>query len=48
VFYSFEMVLVGVILLGAMAAAGLRIWMKNKKESLESIENEETKTDSNS
>ncbi len=33
VFYSFEMVLVGMILLSAMAFGGVRLWFKRKNES---------------
>lgn len=32
-FYSFEMVLVGIILLSVMSIAGIQIWLKRKKES---------------
>ena len=32
-FYSFEMILVGIILLGAMSAGGVKIWLTRKKES---------------
>ena len=32
-FYSFEMVLVGIILLSAMAFGGVQIWRKRRKES---------------
>ena len=32
-FYSFEMVLVGVILLSAMGAGGVRLWIKRKNET---------------
>jgi len=31
--YSFEMVIVGVILLSGMSIAGIQIWLKRKKES---------------
>lgn len=34
-FYSFEMVLVGIILLSAMVAGGIKIWLKSKRASLE-------------
>ena len=34
-FYSFEMVLVGIILLSAMAAGGIKIWLKRKRAPLE-------------
>jgi hypothetical protein len=32
-FYSFEMVLVGIILLSGMTAGGISLWIKRKKES---------------
>ena len=37
-FYSFEMVLVGIILLGAMAAGGVRLWLKRRHVSLEKLD----------
>ena len=37
-FYSFEMVLVGIILLSAMAAGGIKIWLKKKRASLEHLD----------
>jgi len=30
-FYSFEMILVGIILLSGMAAGGVKIWLKRKQ-----------------
>ncbi len=32
-FYSFEMVLVGIILLSAMGFGGVKLWLKRKKEA---------------
>jgi len=32
-FYSFEMVLVGIILLSAMGIGGVRLWLKRKNEA---------------
>ena len=32
-FYSFEMVLVGIILLSAMGIGGVRLWLKKKKKA---------------
>ena len=32
-FYSFEMVLVGIILLSAMGFGGVRLWLKRKNEA---------------
>lgn len=37
-FYSFEMVLVGIILLSAMVAGGIKIWLKSKSTSLEHLD----------
>jgi len=37
-FYSFEMVLVGIILLSAMVAGGIKIWLKRKRASLEHLD----------
>ena len=34
-FYSFEMVLVGIILLGAMSMGGIKIWLTRKKTNLD-------------
>ena len=34
-FYSFEMVLVGIILLSGMTAGGIKIWLKRRHISLE-------------
>lgn len=35
-FYSFEMILVGIILLSAMAVGGIKIWLNKKTDSLKS------------
>lgn len=32
-FYSFEMILVGIILLGAMTVGGVKIWLKKRQDS---------------
>ena len=44
-FYSFEMVLVGIILLSAMGIGGVRLWLKRKKEAnqLKSVKDSEPK-----
>lgn len=34
-FYSFEMVLVGIILLSAMVGGGISLWLKRRRNSLE-------------
>ena len=33
-FYSFEMILVGIILLSAMTAGGIKLWLKRRDDSL--------------
>jgi len=33
-FYSFEMILVGIILLSGMAAGGINLWLTRKHDSL--------------
>ena len=35
-FYSFEMILVGIILLSGMAAGGIKIWLNRQQNTLES------------
>ena len=44
-FYHFELILVGIILLSAMTFAGVKLWWKRKRESLEenSLEDKDTK-----
>jgi len=37
VFYSFEMILVGIILLSAMTAGGIKIWLKQRQNALEQL-----------
>jgi len=37
-FYSFEMILVGIILLSAMAAGWFKIWQKRRKATLEQLD----------
>ena len=34
-FYSFEMVLVGIILLGGMTAGGIKLWLKRRHIPIE-------------
>lgn len=36
-FYAFEMVLVGIILLSAMAFGGVHLWRKRRKEAQEAL-----------
>jgi len=44
-FYEFELVLAGIILLSAMTAGGISIWIKRKREQEKTnIENEHTET----
>ena len=45
-FYSFELQMAGVILLTAMAAGGISLWLKRRKlekESTESVEQDVSK-----
>ena len=37
-FYSFEMILVGIILLGAMTAGGIKLWINRRKDIAESVD----------
>jgi len=47
-FYEFELVLAGIILLSAMTAGGISIWIKRKREQEKTnIENEDTEETSN-
>lgn len=47
-YYSFEMVLVGIILLSAMSFAGIQIWIKKKNDSgVKSIDNNNQKIEYN-
>jgi len=47
-FYSFEMILVGVILLGAMIAGGIKIWLMKKQNAFEQLDlKDESKTQQN-
>jgi len=36
-FYSFEMILVGIILLSAMTAGGIKLWLKRRHDTLEKL-----------
>ncbi len=36
-FYSFEMMLVGIVLLSAMAAGGIKLWLKRRHDHLEQL-----------
>ena len=47
-FYSFEMVLVGILLLSAMGFGGIRLWLKRRNEAsqLQNVTDSELK-DSN-
>ena len=40
-FYSFEMILVGIILLSAMAAGGVKLWLTRRHDTLEKIKNKD-------
>jgi len=47
-FYEFELVLAGIILLSAMTAGGISIWIKRKREQEKTnIENKDTEETSN-
>jgi len=47
-FYEFELVLAGIILLSAMTAGGIRIWIKRKREQEKTnIKNEHSEETSN-
>ena len=37
-FYSFEMILVGIILLSGMIAGGIKIWLKQRQNVLEQLD----------
>ncbi len=37
-FYSFEMVLVGIILLSGMTAGGIKLWLKRRHDTLEPLD----------
>lgn len=37
-FYSFEMLLVGIILLGGMTAGGIKIWLTRRQNTLEKLD----------
>ena len=37
-FYSFEMILVGIILLSGMVAGGIKIWLKRKQNTIEQLD----------
>lgn len=36
--YSFEMILVGIILFGGITAGGIKIWLKRRQNTLEKLE----------
>jgi hypothetical protein len=37
-FYSFEMILVGIILLSAMAGGGIKLWLKRRHDYLAQVD----------
>jgi hypothetical protein len=39
-FYSFEMMLVGIILLSAMTAGGIKLWIKRRQNTLEQVKDD--------
>ena len=42
-FYAFELQLVGIILLTAMAAGGISLWLKRRRDKLNQLEEEAKK-----
>ena len=41
-FYTFELVLAGIILLTAMAFGGVHLWRKRRREALEKVDDSNT------
>jgi len=41
-FYQYELVLAGIILLSAMGYAGVRLWLKRRREEFENTTNTDT------
>ncbi|HSB50463.1 MAG TPA: hypothetical protein VLC72_03945 [Nitrosopumilaceae archaeon] len=41
-FYQFELQLAGIILLTAMAAGGISLWLKHRRDQLRQIAKEDT------
>jgi len=47
VFYAFELQLAGIILLTAMAAGGISLWLKRRQDKLNKLEEEAKKEEQN-
>ncbi len=46
-FYAFEIQLAGIILLTAMAAGGISLWLKRRRDKLNQLEEEAKKEEQN-
>ena len=46
-FYSFELILAGIILLSAMAAGGVKLWLNKRQAALEQIKLDEDSEQNN-
>lgn len=46
-FYAFELQLAGIILLTAMAAGGISLWFKRRRDKLNQLEEEAKKEEEN-
>jgi len=47
VFYGFELQLAGMILLSAMVAGGISLWLKRRRDKLNQLEEEAKKEEQN-
>jgi len=46
-FYSFELILAGIILLTAMTAGGISLWLKRRHEKIEQLKQAENEEQNN-
>ncbi|KAG2477952.1 MAG: hypothetical protein NPMRTH1_830001 [Nitrosopumilales archaeon] len=46
-FYSFELILAGIILLTAMAVGGISLWLKRRNEKIEQLKQAENEEQNN-
>jgi len=46
-FYSFELILAGIILLTAMAGGGISLWLKRRNEKIEQLKQSENEEQNN-
>ncbi len=46
-FYAFELQLAGIILLTAMIAGGISLWLKRRRDKLNQLEEEDKKEEQN-